>query len=328
MRPGRRPRALPGAFVLMSGLAAALPAPADAAPAQPVAAANAPAPPAATANAQAQPGAAAAPRSLNTATFPAQQRLAGDPRLIARGETLYGINCKACHGADLRGGDLGGPNLLRSAIVLGDQHGEAIIPVVRNGRVPENGGTPMPALPLTDADIRAVTAYLHSVLARQQRQGAPPAGAGPRLNILVGRPDAGRRYFRAHCAGCHSATGDLAGIASRIPDAAALQDSWVAGRAAAVAGVPAAQTPDPRRQVTVSVTLATGERLEGRLERVDDFVVSLRTDDGRYRSFTRRGVPAVIAVEVHDPLAQHRALLTQYTDRDMHDVTAYLATLK
>src|SRR5258708_5255388 len=65
------------------------------------------------------------------ATFPAQQRPPGDPALVARGKTLYAINCQGCHGADLRGGDLGGPNLLRSQVVLSDQIGELILPIVQ-----------------------------------------------------------------------------------------------------------------------------------------------------------------------------------------------------
>ena len=348
MRCRRAPRWLTGAVLAVAwGQAlnapaqqAATNAPAAAAPsgsgAQ--AAANAPGPRTAVPGQGSGQAGVGEPRSLSSATFPAQQRPAGDPRLIARGETLYGINCKACHGADLRGGDLGGPNLLRSQIVLGDRDGEGIIPVVRKGRVPENGGTPMPALPLADADIRAVAAYLHGVLAKQQRQGAPPEGPERKLNILVGNAASGRRYFQAHCAGCHSAGGDLAGIGRRITDAGMLQDSWVAGRRAATAaagvgtgagvGAGASQAPDPRRLVTVDVRLATGEHFHGTLERVDDFVVSLRSDDGRYLSFTRRGNPAVSSVELHDPMAQHRALLGRYSDEDMHDVTAYLATLK
>src|SRR5688500_11946981 len=68
------------------------------------------------------------------ATFPAQQRPPGDPALIARGNGLYGVHCRACHGVDLRGGDQGGPNLLRSDTVLNDQAGELIAPVILSGQ--------------------------------------------------------------------------------------------------------------------------------------------------------------------------------------------------
>ena len=66
--------------------------------------------------------------------FPAQLRPPGDPALIARGNGLYGVHCRVCHGADLRGGDQGGPNLLRSDTVLNDQAGELIAPVIVNGQ--------------------------------------------------------------------------------------------------------------------------------------------------------------------------------------------------
>jgi len=76
----------------------------------------------------------------------------------------------------------------------------------------------------------------------------------------------------------------------------------------------------------VTVTLASGEKVSGTLDRVDDFSVSLRDSSGDYRSFTREG--AVPAVEIHDPLKAHTDLLAKYTDADIHNVTAYLVTLK
>jgi cytochrome c oxidase cbb3-type subunit 3 len=258
------------------------------------------------------------------ATFPGKQRPAGAPAVIARGQALFGINCKSCHGADLRGGDLGGPNLLRSQIVLGDQAGEAIIPVVRQGKPASQSGPPMPAFPLPLADIQAISEYIHSVVGKKQNQGGPPPEPEKPLNILVGDPRRGQQYFAAHCQNCHAATGDLKGIATRVANPASLQDSWVAGRRAAAA-VPGTPTAAP---IKVRVTLNTGATVQGTLKHVDDFMVSLTTAQGEYLSFTRQGTQAARAVEVQDPLAQHRQLLSQYTDQDMHDVTAYLATLK
>jgi cytochrome c oxidase cbb3-type subunit 3 len=155
------------------------------------------------------------------ATFPAQQRPPGDPVVIERGGSIYGVYCRSCHGPDLRGGDLGGPNLLRSQLVLNDQAGEVIGPVIRDGRVPPAGGTPMPPMPMADGDVRAVAAYLHSVLRSAQPQGAPPRGQQVELNLLVGNAAAGERYFASQCAGCHSTSGDLAGIGTH-DDLAAL----------------------------------------------------------------------------------------------------------
>jgi cytochrome c oxidase cbb3-type subunit 3 len=259
------------------------------------------------------------------ASFPAQMRPPGDPAVVARGAQVYTQFCRSCHGADLRGGDLGGPNLLRSQLVLNDKAGEAVMPVVRNGRVPAGGGNAMPALPLAQDDIRAVAEYLHSVIATAQPQGAPPAGSKQVLHVLTGNARAGKRYFAAHCATCHAAEGALAGIGSRVPDPELLQNSWVSGRRAETTG-PANALSGPIR---VTVKLDSGETISGALQRLDDFNVSLVTSDNAYHSYLRgRGAPRAMAVDVVDPLAPHRRLLTSYTDNAMHDVTAYLATLK
>jgi cytochrome c oxidase cbb3-type subunit III len=257
--------------------------------------------------------------------FPGQMRPPGDPAVVDRGRQLFDIHCRACHGADLRGGDLGGPNLLRSPIVLGDQAGEAIGPVIRDGRAPEGGGRPMPPLPLPDGDLTAVAEYIHSVIRTAQPQGAPPAGAvRPELNLLVGDARKGRRYFEAHCASCHSPGGDLAGIGTRLTDIEQLQNSWVSGRRISA---PAAATPPRRAQV--KVVMKDGATVSGTLERLDEFGVSLRDAGGSYRSYALRGATATAAsVVVDDPMEGHRKLWVKLTNDDMHDVTAYLATLK
>jgi cytochrome c oxidase cbb3-type subunit 3 len=142
------------------------------------------------------------------------------------------------------------------------------------------------------------------------------------LNVLVGDVAAGEAYFVARCASCHSPIGDLQGIGVRIADPKELQNTWVRGGARGRAAGP----PSERSQARVFVTLPSGERVEGRLERLDDFYVALVDGDGRRRSFTRRG--PVPTVEVDDPMAGHTALLPMYADSDIHNVTAYLATLK
>lgn len=258
------------------------------------------------------------------ATFPAQQRPPQDPARVAMGEGIYGVNCRVCHGQDLRGGEMGGPNLLRSDLVLQDQEGELIGAVVREGRS-SPGATPMPALPLNDEEVKAVAAYIHSVAATAQGQGAPPPGEAIALNIVVGSAERGQAHFARLCSSCHAADGDLAGIASRIPDPENLQNSWVAGR-------PWNQpydTNSPRRRVMVTVSLDNNEQVTGQLRRRDDFFVSLTTDDGAYRSFPiLRGRPAVTSVEVNDPMARHLELLKELSDDVMHDITAYMVTLR
>ena len=260
------------------------------------------------------------------ATFPAQQRAPGDPAVIARGKSLFEVNCRLCHGGDLRGGDMGGVNLLRSTLVLGDQHGELIMPVVKSGRA--NPGMPaMPPFPqLADDDIKSIAEYIHSVAATMRGQGNPPPGAeAVVLNIVVGDAAAGKTYFESKCASCHSTSGDLAGVASRYSDPVQLQNAWVAGGGGGGRGGGRGGR-GTRAQTTVTVTTAQGRRVEGRLDRIDDFLVVLTPADGVQRSFTRVG--DVPRVDIHDPLEGHRKLLPVYTDKDIHDVTAYLVTVK
>jgi cytochrome c oxidase cbb3-type subunit 3 len=254
------------------------------------------------------------------ATFPAQQRALADPAVIAKGNQLYTAYCRACHGADLRGGDQGGPNLLRSPIVLNDEDGESIMPVVQNGR--QNPGMPvMPPLAIPPDDIKAIAAYTRSVLATARGQGAPPAGAPVELNIVVGDPKAGEAYFAKTCASCHSATGDLKGIATKATAPMQLQNMWVGGGIGGGRGRGAAPGG-----ITAAVTTPSGEKVEGRLVRLDDFYIVVGLADGTTRSFRRDG--DVPKVEVKDPREPHRKLLPTYTDKDIHDVTAYLVTLK
>jgi cytochrome c oxidase cbb3-type subunit 3 len=285
-------------------------------------------PPAQTPPAQPPAGARSGRQGSGRGTFPAQQRALADDAVIERGSALYGINCRICHGPDLRGGDMGGVNLLRSALVLNDQDGELIIPVVAQGRN-NPGMPPMPPLPLPPDQVKAVAAYIHSVAAKAAGQGGPPPGPPVVLNIVVGDAAAGQKYFAANCASCHSATGDLQRLASRYPDAMQLQNTWVGGSSGGgrgggpAAGASPARTPPP---VTVAVTLANGQRVEGRLDRIDDFIVVLTQADGTQRTFRRAG--SVPQVQITDPMAGHKQLLPKYTDKDIHDVTAYLVTLK
>ena len=245
-----------------------------------------------------------------------QKRAPGDPVQISRGKTLYEINCRGCHGADLRGGDLGGPNLLRSQLALSDLHGELIVPVIQGAR--QKMG--MPKIGINIADSEAVAAYVRSVIETIQGQGAPPTEHEP-PSVLVGDASEGKSYFAAKCSGCHSATGDLQGIAAKIKDPKKLQTTWVAGgdeREESDATGP--------RTVTAAVTLPSGESVTGKLLHIDDFLVVVQLADGTEHSYARQGdTPKVV---VHDPMQMHRDLLAQYTDKDIHDVTAYLVTLK
>lgn len=248
-------------------------------------------------------------------TFPAQQR-AIDTALAARGNTLYGTHCRTCHGADLRGGERGGTNLLRSAIVLNDQTGELIFPVVRDG-LNNPGMSLMPPVLVSQDDAKAIAEYIHSIAATAQRQGGPPPGPPLNLNTLVGDAAAGKVYFDAKCGSCHSVTEDLKGIGARITIPRDLQNYWIGG------GGGRGGNPPP---VTATVTLQNGQKVEGQLNRIDDFIVILTLADGSTPSFRRTG--DVPKIEIRDPREPHRNLLPVYTDQDIHNVTAYLVTLK
>ncbi len=268
-----------------------------------------------------QPGVEAAPQApRNGDSYP--QREPDDPAAVARGKTLYSVTCGFCHGSDARGGENNGPNLLRSEIVLKDQHGEEIAPVVQNGRLDRG----MPKFDLTKAQIADIAAYIHSfkVGGYDVSRMVPPS-------IVVGDAKAGATFFASTCSKCHSTTGDLAGIGTRFSDPKALQQTWLIPGSASRGpwrggpnGTNGNSTKVP--PTTVTVTLPSGEKVEGRLGRIDDFVVSLTQEDGTHRSFTRDGDTP--KVEVHDPLQPHKDLLRVYTDKNIHDMTAYLVTVK
>lgn len=258
-------------------------------------------------------------RGAGGPNFPQQTRQLASPEVIARGKAVYVVNCAACHGADLRGGDQGGPSLLRSLVALSDQHGELISPIIHGSRQDKG----MPAFNLNDSDSVAIAEYVHSVLAQVGRQARPPGSADPStVNPLVGNATAGAAYFKSSCASCHSVDGDMKGIAAKFEDPRELQNTWVSGGGGGGRG---GRGGGSGRETAV-VTLADGQRFEGALVQKDDFIVVLRLADGTRRSFTRDGdTPQVV---VHDPDEAHKKLAMTLSDKDMHDVTAYLATLK
>ncbi len=252
---------------------------------------------------------------------PGHKRPLGDPVQIARGKTLFDISCRSCHGADLRGGDMGGPNLLRSQVAMSDISGELIVPIIQGSR--QNMG--MPAIGVNDADAHAVAAYVRSVIETIEEQGAPPSAGREVPSILIGSAIEGKAYFGAKCSGCHSVTGDFSRIAARMSDPKRLQDAWLAGGTRNEEEMPTG-TAATARTVTATAILPSGETVQGKLVRVDDFLITIATADGSHRTIRRSGeTPKVV---IQDPLKIHRDLLSQYTDNDIHDVTAYLATLK
>jgi len=237
----------------------------------------------------------------------------GDPAAIERGKATFGVQCSFCHGSDARGGE-GGPNLIRAEIVMRDQNGETIAPVVQNGRVDRG----MPKFDLSAAQISDIAAFIHTF-----RVGGYDISRDRPPTIVVGNAAAGEAYFKTNCSRCHSATGDLKGLATKMEDPRSLQQAWLMPGGGGRGGRGGALTVPP---VTVTVTMPSGQKLEGRLERIDDFLVTLVDADGLSRTIRRDGDTP--KVEIHDPLEPHKKLLGTYTDKDIHNLTAYLVTLK
>ena len=247
--------------------------------------------------------------------YPAHPQAAAD--VLERGKALYGVNCNFCHGSDARGGE-GGPNLLRSELVLNDKNGENITAIIHNGRLDQG----MPKFPFTDQQISDVAAYLHNF-----KVGGYDISRMTPLTILVGDANAGEAAFTAKCASCHSAAGDLKGVGSRITDPKIMQNTWLmpggGGRGPRPGGGGALTNVPP---TTVTVTARSGMKTEGLLGRIDDFIVVVTLADGSQQTFRRDG--AVPKVEIHDPLQPHKDLLHTYTDTEIHNLTAYLVTVK
>jgi cytochrome c oxidase cbb3-type subunit III len=227
-----------------------------------------------------------------------------------RGQKLFLQNCGFCHGPNATGAE--GPDLLRSTIVLHDEKGDTIGPVVLKGR-PDKG---MPAFSaLTQQQIYDLAEFLHW----RVEQVANRFGYKMQ-NIVTGNAKAGEEFFGSTggCVNCHSAKGDLAHIASKF-EPADLQAQFLYPAESSGPG-----DAGQRLALRVTVKLPTGEAVSGRLKRIDDFEISLWDSSGTYRSWPRSDV----AVEIDEPLKAHRELLSKYTDADMHNVLAYLETLK
>lgn len=227
------------------------------------------------------------------------------PEVVARGQQEFKQSCAFCHGPDATGAR--GPDLIRSTLVAHDVGGNLIGEVIRNGR-PDKG---MPPLRLSNEQVTAIAAFLHESAHKALQSGHVPMDY-PLAKLLTGNAEAGKAYFngKGGCKDCHTPTGDLAGVAKKYPPLR-LETRMLYPRGAA-------------STVTVTVTLPSGERVEGHLQHIDEFTVALRDSSGWYRSFQRDQV----GVEVHDPLSAHRKLLDELTQEQFHDLFAYLETLK
>lgn len=229
--------------------------------------------------------------------------------LVQKGAALFRQDCSFCHGRDAAGGE-SGPDLTRSKLVAQDVNGNKIATVVRSGR-PDKG---MPPFDKSDQEIASLAAFIHTQQNNALKSTGGRHGAGGRRGVdasdlQTGNVEVGKKYFEGAggCATCHSATGDLAGIASRNKGLELEQQMLYPKHA----------------KPKVTVTLASGQTVVGRLAYRDEFTVGLIDDSGSYRSWRTRDVQFKI-----DPaLTAHVELFSKYTDDDVHNLMAYLQTL-
>ncbi len=228
------------------------------------------------------------------------------------GQKFYTANCAFCHGGGAKGGE-SGPDLLRSVFVLHDENGESIGGFIKVGR-PDKG---MPKFNLPDEQVHDIAAFLHD----RVRQAAERSGYQI-LNIVVGDPKAGEAYFNGAggCTSCHSLDKDLAHIGSKYQQPVELQQKIVMPRDLRARG-------NAATAITVKITQPSGEVAEGRLVHMDDFSVTFSNEAGDRKTIERQS-DDVPKVELHDPMKGHTQLLSQYSDTDIHNLTAYLLGLK
>lgn len=227
-----------------------------------------------------------------------------DKESAARGAPVFQQNCAFCHGAQARGAT--GPNLITSDVVLDDDHGEHLVAWLKKGR-PEKGMPAFDAMP--DAQLKDIAEFLHLQVEEVANRGAYHV-----LNILVGDKAKGQAYVQAHCLSCHTQE-SFEHIGSRFRSPEQLQRGWIwpprAGNA--------------KLAVTATVKMRDGSTLSGRVVQVSDFRITVEDAEGRKQVIDRK--PGV-DVDVKDPLAAHETFIMTLANDDMHDVTAYLESLK
>jgi mono/diheme cytochrome c family protein len=245
-----------------------------------------------------------------------------DTAAADRGRAVYIAECITCHGPKARGANANvaenqkGSDLVRSVTVLHDRYANTVGPFLKKGHPTQSGN---PSANFTEEQVSDLSHFLHQRVNDTLRSG-PYSEV---LNVLTGNAKEGAVYFNGagKCNTCHSPKGDLAGISTKY-DPPSLQQRFLFPR---TMGFGRRSAATPSKPVMVTVTPPSGQSVSGVLDKIDDFNVSLRDSEGEYHSWKR--TPG-LKVEKNDPYAAHIELLDQYTDKNIHDVVAYLETLK
>ena len=236
---------------------------------------------------------------------------------VDKGSALFGSQCGFCHGRDARGGETG-PDLARSSVVANDDHGDKIGVVVRVGRADKG----MPQFSFSDEDLSAIVAFLHAQKSKMDSLSGKRKTVEA-SDLRTGDAAAGAAYFegQGRCTQCHSSTGDLAGVGSRLEGLLLMQR--MLNPTFRGSSLPGPAVPQ-ESFATVTVALPTGQSLSGKLAYRDEFIVALIDGTGAYRSFDA----GKVKFKVDDPLQVHYKQLGKYTDKDIHDLIAFLETLR
>ena len=222
-----------------------------------------------------------------------------DKGAAARGAPLFVKNCAFCHGQSARGAT--GPSLITSDLVLADDHGEHLAPFIKKGS-PEKG---MPGFAtMSEQQLTEIAEFLHL-----QVEDVANRGAYRVLNILVGDAAKGKAYVEGHCLSCHTAE-TFAHIAGRFRSPEQLQRNWIW----------------PARDANITANVKTQEgMISGRVTGRSDFRITLVDGSGDTRTID---FGPDVEVQINDPLAAHQKMVMTLANDDMHNVTAYLETLK
>lgn len=189
------------------------------------------------------------------------------------GMQTFSRNCAGCHGADGRGGERA-PNIASNRIVS-DRSASDLEAAVRNGVT----GKGMPGFAyLGPQGITNVVAYLRVLQGKDI------------VVKIIGDPAQGKALFygQAGCAACHMMKG-IGGFLG--PDLSA----YASGMTTDDIGLDITK-PDRRLQPTyavVDVVLANGTRVSGTVRAEDNFVLTLQTSEGAFRTFHKASLASI-----------------------------------
>lgn len=248
---------------------------------------------------------AAPPQAARRPVTAARKGITLSPQAAA-GDALFQQNCAFCHGRDAMGGETG-PDLTRSKLVLTDKDGSNIAQVIREGRTTTD--KKMPAFLFSSSEVAGLVAFIRARVAIADATKGGRRGVDV-SDLQTGNAELGRQYFNGAggCAKCHSPTGDLAGVASRY-EGLQLEERMLYPRNA---------------KSRVTVTLPDGQKITGVLAYRDEFTIALTDADGTYKSWPTDGV----SYTVDSPVNAHVDLFSRYTDDDIHNLMAYIQTLR